>query len=499
MNVRHVILLFVCIIASFGQICGMIISTLNNNDPLPLYFTHTPHDYLTTQIKRSLRQPCIDQPCFDPYPPFNRFLFSIGGFHQKASRGRNFDKKRVPLGDIAGRWDMLSMLYGPVPPGFTLAGTQLGTAKQIIFSDIPEVVMNPDFPIPEEDVLNDPHDRIGFFSVPIKYQKAGFRFALEFALLPCGELGLGIYGGAATIKQTVSEFIDLTDKCVTSCEQMQACDQTNPPIPVVPDGFLDLTPTGSRICNIQDQLMQPDKADMIFRQICQDPCDVKQMSWEDVHIVLWWRELFRINDCGDSCYPGFSIMPFAQIEVTVPLSEKKDRTKLLSLPFGNDSHWALGGMAGFSIDFYETLEIGFAGGITHFFAADFHKFRVPTYETQSGIFPFFTDVKRQPGRNIRFDAHLTAHHFLCLLTGWVQYSYVCHNEDEITLKNPADIPFYRPDVLECVTKWESQILNTGATYDISPNIALGVVVQWPLMQRNAYRSTTILGTIQVEF
>lgn len=496
-------ILFICAMNGFGQLYG-VVSTLNNNDPLPLFFTHTPHDYLTAQIKRSLRQPCIDQPCYDPTRPFDRFLFSIGGFYQKASRGRNFDKKRVPLGDIAGRWNMLALLYGNVPHSDTLIDTQLGTAKQIIFSDIPQVVANPNTPIPEDDILCDPNKLVGFFSVPIKYQKTGCRFSLEFALLSCGELGIGIYGGAASIKQTVSTFIDLTPNNITTpCKQLQIdCiegDMMTTPCFAIPDGFLDSTPTGTRICNIKEQLMDTCKAEEIFKEIGQAPCDFKHMSFEDLHIVVWWRHLFRINDCGDSCYPGFSIMPFANIQFSIPLADKKDRRKLFSLPFGNDSHFALGGIVGFTIDFYETLEIGFSGGITHFFSQDFHNFRVPTDENQSGIFPFSTDVKRQPGRNVRFDAHLTAHHFLCLLSGWVQYCYVCHNEDKITLKNESDKNIFKPEVLECVTKWESQVLNTGATYDISPNIALGIVVQWPIMQRNAYRSTTVLGTIQAEF
>ena len=500
MNMRHVLTLLLCAITCFHSTYG-IVSTLNNNDPLPLFHSHAPHDYLTTHIKQSLRQNCIDEPCYECDRPYDRFLFSIGGFHQKASRGRDFDKQRVPLGNIAGRWHMLGLLYGKVPPGHTLIGKQLGCAKEIIFSDIMEITENTE--IPEKETLLDPNQLVGFFSVPIKYQKTGFRFALEFAILPCGELGIGIYGGAASIKQTVTSFIDLTPTPtgVTSIKQMQMdpLGDENDKKVVIPDGFLDFTPTGTRICNIREQLMDPCKANKIFREICQDPCDVKQMSFEDLHIVLWGRHIFRINECCDPCYPSLSIIPFANLQVSLPLADKKDRTKLLSLPFGNDKHFAIGGTAGFIIDFYETIEIGFSGGITHFFSHDFNKFRVPNHEKQSGIFPFFTDVKRHPGRNIRFDAHLTAHHFLCLLSGWVQYSFVCHDEDQIILKNESDKKFYKPEILECVTKWESQVLNTGATYDISPNIALGLVVQWPIMQRNAYRATTVLGTIQVEF
>lgn len=507
LNVRHSLVLFVCTIALFGQVHG-VVSTLQNNDPDPLYYTHTPHDYLSAQLKRQLRQPCIDQPCYDEQRCYDHFLFSIGAFHQKATRGRNFERERVRLGDIAGRWDMLALLYGQIPEGQTLNDTLLGYAKTQIFPPA-----TPNTIITGIEAIVDPKMLAGFFSVPIKYHKTGARFALEFGLLGSSDVGIGIYGGAAELKQTATTFFDLTPACVGTYACLEA--QSNPNdcsaitedcavLPdgkeLVPPGFVTTLSTGTeRIVAIQENLMDQSLAKEIFRQIGQNPCDYKTVGFEDVHIILWARHLFRINECHDPCYPSFSIMPFATLQASLPAAKKKDRTQLFALPLGNDGHYALGGRVGFAIDFHETLEFGASGGATHFFATDFTNFRVPTSDTQSGIYPFATNVRRQPGLNTYFDIYVTAHHFICLLSMWVQYSITRHNHDKIKLLNPADVGIFKPDVLECVTKWESQMLNTGATYDISPNIALGLAVQWPISQRNAYRSTTILATLQAEF
>jgi hypothetical protein len=78
---------------------------------------------------------------------------------------------------------------------------------------------------------------------------------------------------------------------------------------------------------------------------------------------------------------------------------------------------------------------------------------------------------------------------------------VSHTEDTFKLVDPtqAQIDAFRPDDLKCRSKFQTQILNTSLYFEISPNITLGFAAQWPIMQRNSYRSTTFLGTIRAMY
>jgi hypothetical protein len=113
---------------------------------------------------------------------------------------------------------------------------------------------------------------------------------------------------------------------------------------------------------------------------------------------------------------------------------------------------------------------------------------------QKGIYPFPTTVKRTPGINGNFGILFHAYHFLDCLSFHAEYAFIRHCEDKIKVLNDP-INAFRPRQLECLTKWTSQMLTTAFNYDISPNLILGVGAQWPTRQRNAYRSTTLFGSI----
>jgi len=466
------------------------VTTLSKNDPLPIFSSWQPRSFLDTYEKYHFKH-CFD---YDLKCVGDRFALAISPFHQKANRGRNFDKQRVPLGDLEGRWHMLGMLYGPVPVGDTLVNTKLGNAKEQIFG------VMPDDTIPMDLILSDSHELVGYFSVPIRYRKTGVRFEADFRFAE--DFGLSLFGGVSEIKQTVTQLINLT------CE---AIDEEIVPSCVFSEETIKL---------IQENLMTSSVAECIFREIGLDPCDFQEAGFEDLYVNLWWRHVMAINENRDPCeWPHFLFIPFLSVDVNIPLGRKKDRDKLYSLPFGSDDHAAAGMTVGCNLDFYQTVEIGIAGGFLHFFSRDIDKFYIPNSKLQSGIFPFFTAVNKQPGRNAFFDCQLHVFRFIDKLSFWAQWAFLTHQEDTITLKNPDQIAFKRsggettgsgtnevrlsawdgPGEIRCLSKFMVQVLNTGFYYEISPNMSLGFTVQWPLMQRNAYRSTTFLGTIRGVF
>ena len=126
---------------------------------------------------------------------------------------------------------------------------------------------------------------------------------------------------------------------------------------------------------------------------------------------------------------------------------------------------------------------------------------MPTNQFQAGIFATQATLDIQPGINWYFGATLSAYHFLDRLSFYVQYLIVTHDKDCFKVRSTS-----APTVADVLvgkmreeSDWQVQLANVALNYDISPNIALGFLWQAPIKQRNAYRSTTIMGSIVINY
>lgn len=496
----------IILMISGGRLQGF--STLAKNDPYPLFSTTYPYSYLLDSTKNYLKgivdnSSCncdcdcntncdrgCDSSCDSACPPYKRDYFSIAfsGIYQKANRGSNYDRQKdLPLGELENVWGILPMLYGIPNPGPgalpTQIGNQLVAAKQALF---PAVTPPTTTPVPDNLIVVDDNELVGFASAPIRYRKHGIRF--ESALQPHEDIGLLIQGGYADIKQTLTVLTNLGKSATAS-----GCGLTDPFIATVNCILM----THSAYTAIFKQQFLDDCTNT------QNVCDFRKGSFEDLRFSVWLRHIFQAN-CGRECdWPAFLFTPFLFFEAALGLSVDQDFTKLLSLPFGNNRHNSLGFTAGFTIDFIDTIEIGFHGGITHFTGRDLKNYRLPTHPTQSGIFPFATDIHLKPGSNHHFACSMHAYRFLGKMSAWVEFEYMNHAQDSITILDEglrtADPAIFIPCQRECMSKFTALFLTTVLNYEISPNFMLGFGVQWPLQQRNSYRSTTVLGTLRATF
>lgn len=457
------------------------ISTLANNDPYPIFSTIYPYGYLLDATKNYLKGFVCE------YEPAHLGI-TFSGYYQKANRGANYDRQPTFIGDIAGRWHMLGMVYGPVPPDqiATFTSSNLGMAKLAMFGPNGlNAITSATEEIGKEFVRTDSTENIGYFTVPIKYRKHGARFQVYFQ--PHEDFGVLIEGGYADIKQTLTDFIDLTPSFT---ETMLYAPQFSEKL----------------IGQIQDLLMTSSSTRCIFKQQgidkrsdIQNVCDFREGSFEDLRFKVWLRHIFVVNESAGCEWPEFLFIPFFFFEGSVSLATPRDRMRFLALPFGNDGHSSVAFTAGFHIDFYDTLEISFHGGATYFSSRNVHNYRLPNSKTQSSVFPFATDVDWKPGNNHHFAVMMHAYRFIGKLSAWVEFVFVNHDEDTIKLKNPDLNTIFNVTQQECATKFTSQFLTTAVNYEISPNMVLGFAVQWPLQQRNSYRSTTVIGTLKAEF
>lgn len=450
--------------ASTTPLLGL--SSLAKNDPYPVYNALDPHTFLYLHEKLKVTNPKAAERKHD------NVGLSIAPFGQNADRGRNLDGFTVPLGDLAGRWSMIALLFGPIPNGKTMAPT-LQTALTNLFPGVAPGDLDDGSKI-------DPHQNFGFFSVPITYRKRGLRFELSADIY--AGFGLSVQTGVVSMTQTNTGFMDQT-----SCE-----DLTCP--------FNPTTPTAA---NVRTYLMH--EWPTIAKEIKLDIGSFSETSIEEVRLNLFWRRGFELNrnEEDESCHPHFLLVPFFMVSGSVSPGDE-DRivggfNKAFFAPFGNNDHNAIGASAGLNFDFVDTVEIGGEVGATYFFSKNFEKFRLPTSEYQSGVYPFFTDVNIRPGFNWHFGAKISSYHFLQCLSGYFEYVQVHHAQDKVLLRKCEDEGIFLPNQFEELTGFDVKLINTALNYDISPNLNLGILGQIPLSQKNAYRSTSILFSFAATF
>ncbi|MGC2310697.1 MAG: hypothetical protein WA432_03695 [Candidatus Babeliaceae bacterium] len=497
------------------------VSSNNNADPYPLFTAADPHYMLTRAERHCLKgyetydvcsertlcdgkfsNPICDNSCHE------RIRFSASAFRQGADTATDVNRiPNIPIGNIIGRWNVLGVLY-PEPDGDTTVQQEVLTALGFSGFIRPEILAC-------LNLFEDPADRdvkreFGFFSVPVKYRKYGARFEVEIAL--SNDFGFIIEAGVADIKQTAT-FIDLTCTATGLCCPVRDCVNTttsNPQTPDQPyctttDAEADNAPCVTANCAIDifnctckelaiDTFMKQFDP-IITNTINLDVNNFEKISAEDTRFKLFWRHIYDFNERRRT-WPHFLFMPFVIFEVTAPTGRKKCENHLFDVPTGNNGHWGIGFTAGFSIDFVETVELVFEGSMTKFTPRVHCNVPVPTNWLQSTVYPRLANLRVKPGTNWDFGITLNAYHFIDRLSIYVQYVVVNHDQNCFSIISSNTLPSnILIDKLVRESRWTAHLINVGLQYDIAPHVALGFLWQAPAALRNAYRSTTLLGSL----
>ena len=398
--------------------------------------------------------------------------------------GADFCMNDIELGDIDGRWNLLGLLAGPLPQGATTPPPLLMEAFTQIFPNVEPGTITTEN-ISFADTSCEP--RFGYVSAPLKYRKRGLRWNVETKI--CGDFGLQLLGGIVEISQVLNPcFVNLNSTPTTTtgtlCQSPAGTDQT----------IIDANKIN---CALYNQLVP------LAKQLGIDLCNFTKWGIEDLYFSLFWRHAHVINYNRDLSWARFLLIPFIRIGGSFATGAPRDPSIAFSLPFGNNGSHSVNFNAGLNFDFAETVEIGGEIGYSHFFKKEFDNFRMPTNVLQSGIFPYATNVSVQPGDSAYVAAKLAAYHFLDRLSFWGQWVYVHHRKDSFTLlsNDPAFLPIddNNPRGKCNNTAWRAQIGNFGLTYDLSPNLGIGVLWQQMFHARNTYNATTIMFTLNMIF
>lgn len=453
---------------------------MTQNDFLPLHSTLYPFDFLNLHHKeyeKGLANQTIRE----------RMRLSVSVVGQKATTARNQAKETVEVGDYRGRWNMLGLLYGNVPTGQTRPALLTTAAAQTYH----------DGQLLNHENYTDINDNLGHFSIPLKYRKLGVRF--DFSVRLAEDLLVKVEAGIADIRQVYSAFTNMGQsnkaRLLSNSEDYH------------PDNSITDAQVEADLLTVDTNLM--DNHQQIFDQMGLNIQDYHATGAEDVFVTCLWRHNFHINTMKDNGshhdyiyedvdeWGKFIMTPFFKITGIVGIGKKQDPTRAFSMPFGNNGHHGVSLTTGFSMDFYESVEISWEAGTSHYFKRDIAGFYVPTNEEQTGVFPFKTDVSYDPGKTWFFSCAMHAYHMIDKLSCYLQYIFTTHSKDSIKLIK-EDTAF-KPHVLENQTKWTVQAANIAFNYDLSPHMTAGFAWQAPIARRGAYKTNAIAITLAGTF
>lgn len=456
------------------------ISSLNRADPYPLFTAADQDIFLTIRERREIRE-------LERYGEHEHMQFSVSAYRQSANTGSDQNGNEVQLGNLTGNWNVLGLFYpeANAPAGGSIRDYMLN-ATNARYIPIEEGSRNTVYDVcftGSSDIglpgNTDRDQKYGFFEVPICYRKSGFR--MELMAGPIANFGLRFQWGVCDLRQTYS-LTDLT--CEADCK---SCAES----------------TAGAACEECRDFVVDDVMDQFDYLVTQSPLGycMRQFhitSPEDLRISIFWRQMFCANRDKEG-WATFLFTPYATFDAVIPAARKQFYLNPFSISPGNNGHTGLGATAGFTIDFIETVRLGFEGSVLTFDCCRHNCVPVPLNPLQNGIYQRFADLVVKPGTNWTFGATLAAYQFLDRLSFWAQYVLISHKEDCFTVVSTNAYDPITFNKMASDSEWQVQLANISLWYDISPNVALGFLVQAPIKQKNAYRSTTILGSLILTF
>lgn len=462
--------------------------TLNQNDPYQLHNSKYTLNFLS-EHHREVEKGDSAHFCDE------RMRLSITPFAQKAQMATNRTSTMITdagttsiipgtitpgdvnAGDVWGRWNFLGLLYGTIPQRQTQPAILQNAAAQAY---------------QDGQLLNyanytDVKKELGFLSIPLRYRKLGIRF--DYSVRLFSDLIVSMETGFASIKQMSSGPLNVGRIAITA----SATPGTNlikPSSDVYGNGaFATLVPDQN---TVETALIDPYLD--VLAALGLDASAYNELAAEDTFVSCMWKHHFYANEeLDEKDWPHFILTPFFKITGTIPTGKIKTQHKLFSLPSGNNGHVGVSMTTGFTLDFFDSIEIGWQAGAAHFFRQNIKGVYLPTHEYQSGIFPYKTDVSSKPGKTWFFSGGFNAYHFNDKLSCSLEYIFVNHQQDLITLLTP-DAAF-KPEKYAELTAWKVQSLAVGFNYDLSPHLCAGLSWQIPLDQVAAYKTSTLSCSI----
>lgn len=413
----------------------------------------------------------------------------ISPYYQSANGSRNRNGNKVPLGDMYGKWNMLSTFFDidkMTPKSFSQTNYPNLWATNNALKNIggidytnpenyhPEQLPPTDTTIPKPATF----DNTSIYQVAGKYEKIGLRG--KFGFDTSVGLGLSIKSGVADYKIR-PRFVALAPNS---------------------DGTT-VVPSDDPAKSFYYDLLQDSARNNIFSEVGLDVTEVRNTEMEDTHVQAYWSIPFHIKEGGEIVA---TIAPYLAAGGWLSSGNKKDYKKAFDVCTGNNGHSGITAEGSLNLDFPGTVQLSLGGGLLWLDEEDFETFRFPSNIYQSSFFPWTTSVKVDPGVTWYANLSFKSENFMSVMPGWAfffDFIYAYHEHDEFTINEPSAQRNTRfqtgLEQMKQISSWKSQQVNFGITYDVAKHLTLGFIIQAPINGIKVYRSVTSMGTVSISF
>lgn len=463
------------------------------------------------------------------YSKKNKFNMSLhlSPFYQHSSGARDSKGKKVPEGDMLGRWNMFGLFYGQkvvtVVPVSCLAASPsdkqfLLNQQNVYRGDVHDALVEVQDYIPTAEtqgrdryfnlseawrVLDNASEVQDPTADPTVYNY----FDLDYIFTKEDDFDLDIWDGWLPLTYVDYEKMGLRGQLnfdfgfgfgvnvkggIVDYEQKPTFKQGTS----IADAS---TPWSHTINSIYEYLTKPEVIEAIANEVGLDVRGYHKTELEDTHFEIYWNLPFKLKDDEGDLIA--TVIPYLSVGMWIPTGKKKDINKAFSLPTGNDDFWGVTFEGSINIDFPSTIQIGFGGGAAFYESKNIKSYRVPSSIYQAGIYPWKASIKKSPGAVWYVNASFKAEKFIEDFSFFFDYIHTEHIKDSIKMQETDSTrnQYFKPERLEEDSKWRANVIHSGLNYHVSPGLEMGISFQAPMSGARIYKTTTILGTISFNF
>jgi hypothetical protein len=425
----------------------------------------------------------------DMPPKESGLAFMVTPFYSHAAHAKDPNHDKVVLGDRLGRVNILGYLVGDAAspytkkfddPSFTDDEPGLTARKEVsqlhyVYGKLKQET-DDTAKAWLADGIDTKNDLAGQYRNRVRHERLGLRGSLDYSF----SSGLGIAVHAGVTEYSVAPGYTPNPELVSGVWKNKWADG------------------GTSYENIvNDDLMLADAQALIGEQLSIDYTGLTDTTAEDTSIEMYWRKPYVMKDKeGDHVV---TTIPYVSVGVTLPTAQKRKIGRLIDMPMGNDGFYGVTGTAEVNFDFPGMVQVGGGVKLTLFNDDDIGKQHVPSHKNQQGFYPWKASVTKRPGPLVTAYLTMKAEHFVDYLTCYMNYIFVSHDKDSITISSADKAKGFLADKLGRDGQYSGQMAHIGFQYDVTPTLQFGAAVQTVFAGYRVNNTVTIAGSMRFIF
>jgi len=198
---------------------------------------------------------------------------------------------------------------------------------------------------------------------------------------------------------------------------------------------------------------------------------------------------------------GALIVPSDELLKTKKNTVALDNVLKTLVPVGNDGFAGFMLETGATLDFKDTINFTVAAGYTFFKDRSIANYRLANGKYQCVLYPFTQNVSKKRGGTWHMNISMYSEDFIPGMKCFMDYSWIVHRKDTITLDNAALLPVFSDglDVAARLSEFRVGTAHLGLSYKIARDIEAGLSVQAVLHGTQVYKPYTFMASLFIVF